>query len=243
MLFQHEDAGDIEVRRVGWAEFKEWGDGFARERVADANQNLWASIAIRPTAAELVELVEDFSALPMLLVDAVIAECGSPGGIGGLGERCPVITLAEAEAARAEADKLDAQITALPDAGHEEQLRVLMAGRAALDSRLVPPDMLAAARKRSRRAFFVRTPAGLWAMRPPGREASAAYQEGMAAFGQGKAGSSFCETMRGLTVACVLSPDPEAVKAAIEEYPALPWRLGPELNDRAGGGKALVRVS
>jgi hypothetical protein len=202
MLFHHEDAGDIEVRRVGWADFAPWGDGYARERVADANQNLWATIAIKPAASELPELIEDFSALPMMLADAVIADCGSPGGIGGLGERCEVV----------------------PDAD-------------------VPPDMLAAARKRSRRAFFVRTPAGLWAMRPPGASVSAGYQEGMSAFGQGKAGSSFCETMRALTLGCVLSPDPEAAKAAIDEYPALPWRLGPELNDRAGGGKALVRVS
>ena len=202
MLFHHEDAGDIEVRRIGWADFAAWGDGYAREQMADANQNLWAAIAVKPAAAELPELIEDFSALPLMLVHGVIESCGSPGGLVGLSQRYPIV----------------------PDAE-------------------VPEETLRAARKRSRRAFFVRTPAGLWAMRPPGADASAAYQEAVAGFGQGKAGASFCGAMRALSLACVLSPDPEQAKAAIEEYPAIPWILRGELEARSGGGKALVRVS
>lgn len=202
MLFRHEDAGDIEVRRAGWVEFAAWGDAFSREQMADANQNLWATLAIKPPAAELPELIEDFSALPLMLAHGVIEACGSPGGMVGLSQSYPVV----------------------PDAE-------------------VPEETLKAARKRSRRAFFVKTPAGLWAMRPPGASASAAYQETVAAFGQGKPGVSFCGAMRTLTFACVLSPDPETAKAAIEEYPAIPWILRGELEARSGGGKALVRVS
>ena len=76
-----------------------------------------------------------------------------------------------------------------------------------------------------------------------GADASAAYQEGVAYFGQGKAESSFCGAARALTLACVLSPDPEQAKAAIEEFPVIPWILRGELEARSGGGKALVRVS
>ena len=254
MLFQHEDAGDIEVRRVGWAEFAPWGDGYAREQMADANQNLWAAIAVKPAAGELPELIEDFSALPLMLVHGVIESCGSPGGLVGLSQRYPVLSLAEAEAEHPRAKEID-RLLGLPDeplpedekARKAEEKRRAEARQALQEEHaalwLVPQDQIAAARKRSRRAFFVRTPAGLWAMRPPGADASAAYQEADAGFGQGKAGVSFCGAMRALSLACVLSPDPEQAKAAIEEYPAIPWILRGELEARSGGGKALVRVS
>jgi hypothetical protein len=204
IVFEHEDAGRIEVRHPGWADFKSWADEFARDATRqDSYQNLWATLAVSPPAAEVPALIEDFSALPVMVANELLTDCGTPApGFAGLSERYPVV----------------------PD----DQ---------------VPEEVRQAARKRSRRAFFVQTPAGLFALRPPGAEASSDYTAATSAYHSGAKDSSVAEACRALVTACALSPEPAAVKAAIEEYPAIAWCLAPELIDRAGAGKALVRDS
>jgi hypothetical protein len=236
----------VEVRKPGWPEFRTWGDEFARKATqAYSYRNLWAMVAVAPPAAELSDLIEDFAGLPITITDALLRECGSPEGVGGLGLRYPVLSLADAEAEHARAAKIREELSSLPVDSEDRKAR---ARRQVLEGELgamwlVPSDQIAAVKKRSRRAFFVRTPAGVWAMRPPGEEAFADFAQGGSDFHAGVKDSSIREAERAVVMACALSPEPAAIKAAIEEYPAIPWRLSDELTERANGGKALVRVS
>ena len=239
--FVHDDIeGELRFRTPRWAEFAAWWDSISRGSASDAAHNLVAGCAIAPDANALAAEFEDgLGFLPAAIADRLLDHVGAPED--GFGKRYPVVTLQEAEEARAQASALDAQITALPDTGHEEQLRPLLAARAALEDKLIAPEIVAAAKKGTKRApLFVRVPTGVWAFRAPGARAGGAYTDAVAAFRGGRGGASLAEASRLLVLSCVLSPSAEVAAAQIQEHPHIVYTLADALCEAGGGaGKGL----
>ena len=105
----------------------------------------------------------------------------------------------------------------------------------------VPADMLAAAKKATKRPIFVRVPSGVWALRAPGTSAAGAYTDAIAAWTARSADASFAGAARSLVLACVISPDAATAAQQIDEHPHIAYSLVDTLRD-SGGGKALRGV-
>lgn len=221
IAFDVDEVGTLTFRRPGWTAFSGWLDAFLAGQTGDAGHNLCTECAVTPTGGELAALFEDgFGFLPGDIANHLLTAAGMPGGIAGLGEMYSLVGLKDAE-------QMHADIAAsrmVPDL-----------------STIVPREMIDAAKKRTRRPFFARTPLGWWACKAPGHTEAAAYEDGLTAALQGKGSRS--APFRSLVLSCVLSHDVEAAKAQIEECPAIPYLLGRALRGAAGEGKAVARVS
>lgn len=224
ITFDVDEVGPLTFRRPGWTALAGWLDSFLAGQTGDASHNLCVECAVTPGGGELAALFEDgFGFLPGEIAGHLLEAAGMPGGLAGLGEMYPLVSLKEAEAMHQNAGQETAYRTGAPP------------------SDVVPREMIDAARKRTRRPFFARTPLGWWACKAPGHTEAAAYEDGLTAALQGKGSRS--APFRALVLSCVLSHDVEAAKAQIEECPAIPYLLGRALRGAAGEGKAVARVS
>lgn len=217
-----DEAGDITLRAPGFEVFATWFDLIARGRPADANQNLAADCAVKPDAAGLAALFEDFGGLPETLASALLEHVGTPGG--GAAEGYPCVRLVKAR----EAHTAHAAMAPGPAAD--------VAGAA-----LIPLDLLDACERVSRRAMIFTTPAGLLAFRPPARSDVADYVDALAAWKADKPDTSYLGAGRTLMLAAAISPDKIALAASIEAYPALAQWIPPVLHEASLGGKARPR--
>lgn len=230
-----EEAGDITLREANFATYAAWFDAIQRGRSSDASQNLVIDCAVTPGPEALAALFEDFGFLPETLVAELLARVGTPGG--GANEGYPVARLADARKAHSRAATLrDGMGTYAPDVA-----AAYTAELAALTPTLLPVELLDVAERVTRRALIFRTPAGLLALRPPARDAAAAYVDGIADFQAKKPDSSAIGPGRALMLACAISPDAPALAAAIDQYPALAQWIPPALQEAASGGKARAR--
>jgi hypothetical protein len=219
--FEVEELGSLTFSRPRWADFAAWLDSFLAGQTGDAQNNLCVGCAVTPTAGELAEIFADgFGFLPGELVGHLLADAGLPEGLSGFAASTPYVTLRDAEDGRARASEL---------------------GAAASEEGLIPRDLIDAARKRTRRPIFARTPLGVWACKAPGTAEASAYEDAVTAAMQGR--GSRAAAMRALVLSCVISPEPTAAQAALEECPALALMLARSLRAVAGEGKALARVS
>ena len=231
-----EEAGEFTLRPPAFAAFASWFDAISQGRVSDASQNLVIDCADTPGPEALAVLFEDFGGLPETLAGELLSHVGTPGG--GAGEGYPMVRLADArkahsraaelEKARAEAVQGDTEAPVAP-----ELMR--------LRGELLPVELLDAAERVTRRALIFTTPAGLLALRPPGRDAAAAYVDAIADCQAKKAGASYLGAGRALMLACAISPDAQTLAAAIEQYPALAQWIPPVIQAASSGGKALAR--
>jgi len=238
-----EEAGDITLREANFAAYAAWFDAIQRGRSSDASQNLVIDCAVTPGPEALAALFEDFGFLPETLVAELLARVGTPGG--GASEGYPVVRLADARKAHTRAAELRTMLAmrATPDGVTVESGtgEALARELAALELTLLPVELLDAAERVTRRALIFRTPAGLLALRPPARDAAAAYVDGIADFQAKKPDSSAIGAGRALMLACAISPDAPALAAAIDQYPALAQWIPPVIQAASSGGKALAR--
>lgn len=200
---------------------------------SDMAANLWAACAVQPSAEELTAFREDYAMASDDVVGALNQRAGMPSTPGA---RYPVVRVED------QAD-LQAQLAKLTEEsreGEDAALPALESRIAALKARLLPPELLEAA-KRTRRPLVLVTPAGPWLFKPPGAQATADYDDGQRAFIHRVEGSSFYECARALTLACVLYPSPQVAETLIEDMPAIPWAVEDSLKAHGGRGKGKVR--
>lgn len=77
------EAGILEVHKPSREHIRTWYDTMVRMGVSStANQNLWADVAITPPPSELATFIDDFDALPMMVVAEVLDTAGYKMGGG-----------------------------------------------------------------------------------------------------------------------------------------------------------------
>jgi hypothetical protein len=243
LILSYEDIPQITLRRADWLAFRGWWDAIALGRASDATTNLCAECALTPDGNALAALFEEWGFLPAELAGELLANVGAPvGGIHGL---YPMSTLAQERAKHARAAELRKMLGdayASIDTALRIQLDAADAELAALSTGggLIPLATLDMAETRSKRALFVRGPAGLLVFRPPGAGVADRFTDTVSSFFAGKPDVSFAGACRALVLGCAIEPDATVLAAQIDEFPAIVHCLHGPLRE-AGTPKARPR--